>query len=215
MPQWMQDLVSGWPMIRANPVTFILIVAVIIGGVWVVIGWSYSSVFASKNSQIELQDRQLADYKEKLQGATPDQAKARIDALEARLEARLSAIEPRRLTQERRSKLASDLKPPWGATYALSISSEMSGDSAQYGSDITAAFQEAGNWNISSSSVVGLGYRPPTGIAVTFSNAAPPTQAALLIIDAFRKSNIPIDVRNAPTRPGFDVEILVATKLAP
>src|SRR5258708_27284477 len=33
----------------------------------------------SKNSQIELQDRQLADYRDKLTAATPEEAKPKID----------------------------------------------------------------------------------------------------------------------------------------
>jgi hypothetical protein len=82
MPQWMQDLTAGWPMIRANLPTFFVIVVLIAGAVWIVVNWSYSGVLASKNSQIELQDRQLADYRDKLKGATPEEAKAKIDALE-------------------------------------------------------------------------------------------------------------------------------------
>lgn len=83
MPQWMQDLFTGWPMIRSNLPTFFVILALIITTVWVVVNFSYSGVLASKNAQIELQDRQIADYKQKSGGATPDQAKAKIDALAA------------------------------------------------------------------------------------------------------------------------------------
>src|ERR1700722_2426786 len=82
MPQWMQDLSAGWPMIRANLPTFFVILVLMIGAVWIVVNWSYSSVLASKNGQIELQDRQLSDYRDKLKGATPEQAKEKIDALE-------------------------------------------------------------------------------------------------------------------------------------
>src|SRR5665213_718041 len=85
MPQWMQDLTSGWPIIKANLPTFLVILVVMIGAVWVVVNWSYSGVLASKNGQLELQDRQLADYRDKLKGATPDEAKAKIDALERTL----------------------------------------------------------------------------------------------------------------------------------
>ena len=70
MPQWLQDLFDGWPMIRANLATFFVILVLMVGAVWIVVNWSYSTVLASKNSEIELQDRQLADYREKLQGAT-------------------------------------------------------------------------------------------------------------------------------------------------
>jgi hypothetical protein len=77
VPQWMQDFTSGWPMIRANLPTFFVILVLMIGTVWVVL--------ASKNGQLELQDRQLADYRDKLKGATPEEAKAKIDAPERTL----------------------------------------------------------------------------------------------------------------------------------
>jgi len=38
---------------------------------------------SSKNAQIELLDRQLVDYRDKLKGASPDEARAKIDALES------------------------------------------------------------------------------------------------------------------------------------
>jgi len=51
--------------------------------IWFVVGWSYSALLSSKRpAQIELQDRQLADYKQKLDGATPEQARAKIEALD-------------------------------------------------------------------------------------------------------------------------------------
>ena len=53
-----------------------------VGAVWVAFSWAYGGVLASKNGQIELQDRQLADYPDKLTGATPEEAKAKIDARE-------------------------------------------------------------------------------------------------------------------------------------
>jgi hypothetical protein len=69
-------------MIRANLPTFFVILVLIIGTVWWVMDWRYGGVLASKSGQIELQDRQLADYRDKLKGATPEEAKAKIDALE-------------------------------------------------------------------------------------------------------------------------------------
>jgi hypothetical protein len=85
LPQWMQNLIAGWPMIKANLPTFFVILVLMAAVIWLMFTWSYGSVLASKNSQIELQDRQLADYKQKLDGATPDQARAKIEALERRV----------------------------------------------------------------------------------------------------------------------------------
>jgi hypothetical protein len=72
-------------MIRANLPTFFVILVLIIGAIWWIMNWRYGDLLASKNGQIELQDRQLADYKQKLDGASPDQAKSKIDALERRV----------------------------------------------------------------------------------------------------------------------------------
>ncbi len=102
MPQWMQDLTTGWPMIRANIPTFIVLAALIFGVVWWLMDWRYGSIItgrdgiiANKESEITLLKGQRDDYKEKLSGGTPDQAKARIDSLEARL----ARVEHRRLNE--------------------------------------------------------------------------------------------------------------------
>jgi len=79
MPQWMEGLIAGWPMIAANVPTFVVIVALIAGSLWAAFNWSYGRVIATKDGQIELQDRQLADYRKQLEGATPDQARAKIE----------------------------------------------------------------------------------------------------------------------------------------
>jgi hypothetical protein len=78
-------LLEQWAVVTAAPIPFAIAVVVAAGLIWLAVGWSYSGVLASKNGQIELQDRQLADYKQKLDGASPDQAKAKIDALERRV----------------------------------------------------------------------------------------------------------------------------------
>jgi hypothetical protein len=75
-------LLEQWAVVTAAPIPFAIAVVVAGGLIWLAVGWSYSGVLASKNAQIELQDRQLADYKQKLDGASPDQAKAKIEALE-------------------------------------------------------------------------------------------------------------------------------------
>jgi len=67
--------------------------------------WSYSAILSSKNSQIELLEREIADYKEKLNGASPSDVKARLDTLEARL----SHIEPRRLSLEQKRTIAENV----------------------------------------------------------------------------------------------------------
>ena len=109
MPQWMQDLITGWPMIRANLPTFFVLIVLIIVVIWWVMSWRYGDLLAAKNGQIELQDRQLADYREKLKGASPEEAKAKIDALERTIKLTVGARwEP--LTKAQISTLAVKLR---------------------------------------------------------------------------------------------------------
>ena len=75
-------LLEQWAVVTAAPIPFAIAVVVAAGLIWLAVGWSYSTVLSGKSAQIELQDRQLADYRDKLKGATPEEAKAKIDALE-------------------------------------------------------------------------------------------------------------------------------------
>jgi hypothetical protein len=78
-------LLEQWAVVTAAPIPFAIAVVIAGGLIWLAVGWSYSGVLGSKNAQIELQDRQLADYRDKLKGATPEQAKDKIDSLEGTL----------------------------------------------------------------------------------------------------------------------------------
>lgn len=85
MPDWLIKLLEQWGVVKSAPIPFAIAV---VGGaavIWLAISWSYRAVLNGKNAQIELQDRQLADYREKLNGATPAEAKAEIDALKEKV----------------------------------------------------------------------------------------------------------------------------------
>lgn len=195
-------------MIKANLPTFFVILFLMAGILWLLFGWSYGSVIAIKNTQIELQDRRLAEYKDKLSGATPDQAKARIDALEARL----AAVEPRRLTAAQRASMIARLSPPTGATPIIAIVGEASGDSSQFAVDFVSVFQTVGGWKVQEGSAMGLGNRPASGIALTVANMNAPE--AYIVANALRAANIDFDMQQGPIRDGIALEMLICTKLA-
>jgi hypothetical protein len=140
MDQWIQRFADGWPMIWANPKTFALMTAVIITIVWLIVNYSYSTVLSNKNSQIELQDRQLSDYKQKLDGASPDQAKAKIEALEATIRATVgSKWEP--LSKSQVAALALRLKDIQKSRATIMYENALGKQLAQ---TIFDAFKEAG-----------------------------------------------------------------------
>jgi hypothetical protein len=82
MDQFLTKLAEQAAVIRAAPYPFALAVLIVAGAIWFVVNYAYSAVLSSKNAQLELADRKISDYKEKLNGATPDQAAAAIAGLE-------------------------------------------------------------------------------------------------------------------------------------
>jgi hypothetical protein len=56
-------LLEQWRVIANAPIPFIMAVAVSALFIWWAVSWWYGARLEHKNAQIELQDRQLADYK--------------------------------------------------------------------------------------------------------------------------------------------------------
>jgi hypothetical protein len=79
MPDWIAKLLEQWAVVTAAPIPFAI---AIVGGaavIWLAIGLAYRGVL-SKNAQIDFQD--LSAHLDKLTGAPPEEAKAKIDDLE-------------------------------------------------------------------------------------------------------------------------------------
>ncbi|SCB37649.1 hypothetical protein GA0061098_1007157 [Bradyrhizobium shewense] len=171
IPQWLQSLISGWPMIKANPVVFILILIAVVSALWIIFSWSYGSVLESKKSQIELLERQISDYKEKLHGASPDQAKAKIDALEQTLKVTVGAKwDP--LSGSQISFLTSRLKDIQKSRVSVMYENALGKELAQ---NIFEAFKQAG-WE---EAQLGPGGGLGDGIVVGWSSRAVAVKAAL------------------------------------
>jgi hypothetical protein len=68
-------------VIRQAPMPHALAFVIGLGLIWLASEWRYGGIIANRDSEITLLKTQRDDYKDKLGGASPDQAKARIDAL--------------------------------------------------------------------------------------------------------------------------------------
>jgi hypothetical protein len=215
-PQWVQNLFAGWPMIKANLPLFAVILVLLSVAIWWVVNWRYDGIVANKDSEITLLKGQRDDYKDKLNGATPDQAKAKMEALESRvatLEPRLAAIEPRRLTVDQRAALIARLKPPLGTSPTVSVAAEATGDNPQFAADFASVFRSAGGWTIVEPMVMGIGGRPPSGIAVTIPDINHPSPEIATIVRAFQTAKIEFDIRQGPMMQGNAAEILICTRV--
>ena len=78
LEQFIQYLLGEVRLIADAPLVFGAAVLFLGAIIWVALRWRYSGI-------IERSSRMIALYKERLNGATPDQAKAKIDSLEGQV----------------------------------------------------------------------------------------------------------------------------------
>lgn len=218
-----EKIVSQFAAVAATPVPFTVAALVAAGIAWWMIDWRYSTLLANRDSEISLLKGQRDDYKEKLNGATPDQAKARIE----KLEAKLAEIEPRRISQQQRATLIPRLKraaaekPP-----IVVVASEGAGDNVQLAADLASVFRAAGGWNVHETSVIAISNRPASGILVNVRDKKQMSPEATSVVQALRDAQIEFDLKDQPrptTLPmspydGADpwpvsVEILICTRI--
>jgi hypothetical protein len=141
-------------VISSAPRPHIVFLALMGGGLWFAMDWRYGGMMANRDSTIALITAQRDDYKDKLGGASPDQAKARIDSLEKRL----ALLEPRHLSDIDKSVL---LKIPRSRKVSIVF---QSGDS-----DTADLSNEISNFLISS----GYSIEGPSGRMILTPQGSP------------------------------------------
>jgi hypothetical protein len=159
MPQWMQDLFSGWPMIRANLPTFFVLLVLMFGAVWWLMDWRYGGIISNRDAEISLLKGRVDDYKDKLGGASPDQAKDKIEALEQTVNLTIG----KRwipLTQSEIATLAANLSNVPKIRVQIMYENALGKDLGQSFYD---AFKQAGWTDTSFGTGSGLGYGVTTG----------------------------------------------------
>ncbi len=179
---------------------FVLMLAILVVIVWRVLAHNYAERLASKDGIIQLRDAQLADYKDKLNGATPEAAKAKIEALEHEV----AALKPRRLTAQQKATLAAALSKVAGAAsvqYAVGLS-----DGASYARDLLEVFHQAG-WALQGGTILGV---PPTknGLSLGLNQTAAANAVRGALIDAAIPFD-PIWIANAPLGNQWDAGLIV------
>jgi hypothetical protein len=219
VPDWLSHLSEEWKLITAAPVISIIFVLVVVGVVWAVQSWANKSRLESKDGEISLLQRQVNDYKDKLSGASPDEAKAKIAELEARVSSLADELRPRTLTDKQRELLIQSLAMPSGKRYVVSVAHDMAcTDGKRLANQFSAIFQTAGAWNVNNPSVMGLSNPPPSGLGVLINNASSPTDAENLVIRALQRAGLAFDIQQVsrgPRHPGIvadDVGIMITTK---
>lgn len=175
------------------PVPFLAVALVMSWIIWHVVQREYATRLVNSASTIDLLSRQLQDYKDKTGSDTADEVKARIDALESRIE----EMAPRRVRENQRLAMVPLLDPFSG--HAVSISSDAaSADSAQLSRGLAEAFHSAG-WLVQTPMILGLGDPPRSGIGVGVPNPAQLTPPQIAITNALRAANLEFDLQSRNT----------------
>ena len=87
MPEWFDGVAQEWSLIGAAPISFAITPVVVIVVVWAILHCFYHRMLLSKDSQIEVLQNRLADYRNVLEGASPREAAYKIAQLKGKLEA--------------------------------------------------------------------------------------------------------------------------------
>ncbi|MGA2223467.1 MAG: hypothetical protein ABSH41_03375 [Syntrophobacteraceae bacterium] len=87
-------LAKEWGVVSKAPSTFVILAVMMCTVAYLAARWLYKGIISNRDSEITLLKAQRDDYRDKLGGATPDQAKARIDDLETRIKAARQRQEP-------------------------------------------------------------------------------------------------------------------------
>lgn len=193
---------------------------------WFVLRWylkgQYETRISNAESTIALRNAQLQDYKDKLSGATPDEAKARMDALESRLDhmgPQIAALAPRRVGPEQRQMIVTALDAFRGCAIVIAADGA-SPDASQLSKGLTAAFNSAA-WHVQSAMVMGIANPPPSGVGFLVENPSHLTPQQNSVVEALRAAGLDFDLQaSAPQqhhellgKPSPIGEILLTTRL--
>jgi hypothetical protein len=177
-------------VIGGAPVSFFAALLVLAGAVWWAMDWRYSGIIANRDAELGSAKAVRDEYKEKLQGATPDQAKTRIDTLEARIK----RLEPRTLTPDQRNQIAKFVSVPTGSTYVLSVMSNMDcKDCNEYATDFQSVLHDA-QWFLQPAKIMANPGASPKGVAIVTPDLSAPLPEAIALRQALLAANIPFDV---------------------
>jgi hypothetical protein len=79
MSSWLERLRGEAKGVASAPFAGMVLVATAV--IWAVLHWSYQATLTGKDRQIAMLEHRVAEYRESVSGAMPDEAKRRIETL--------------------------------------------------------------------------------------------------------------------------------------
>ena len=159
MSEPLDTIQREWAVARTAPWSFLTIAITVGSAVWYLTGQINNATVSAKDATIETLKTENLAYKDKLKGATPEEASARMKALEERL----SSLEGRHIDKQKLAKASAIIKRLPGEKYHLSIVSDIAcSDCPGYAGQLLSIFPQP-PWEIAMPMVGGPARRSPKG----------------------------------------------------
>jgi hypothetical protein len=195
-----------WRAVARAPVTFgaaMLLAALL----------SSSALIWSFRGETNLLRQQLAEYTDKLHGASADEVKTALDVLTNEVNALEAQLKPRRVNAQQRQVLAERSKVPNGTQYAMTIVYEGGcWDCPQYAADLDDAFRSIPGWSVSHRVMMGLTQRPPQGLALVVADPKQPSPQEQLLQQALQAAGIAFELQAGRSNRETGPQLLLAAK---
>jgi len=160
---------------------------------------------------IRQQHGALKAYEKNLRGATPEEARRRLESLQARLD----RLEPRRLTKQQTTILQKGLALPEAAGLTkINVAYDATcGDGKEYAADMARVLGSCRGWRPSNGTVFGWGREMASGLAIVCSKHGRTAAAAKVLSRALTEAGIE---HETIVSPEDELEVVIASRhLAP
>jgi hypothetical protein len=208
MGSFIQHVLRELKVIRGAPIAFFGAIAVLAVGIWLAMNWGYGRVIDNRDAEISYIRTQRDDYKDKLSGASPDQAAQRIAALEAKVK----DIEPkpqRHLTDEQKAKLIAALKPMAADLKQIFVFAEAAREPTIFAMDFFNVFKQATLEPIGPFTSL-PNYSTENGILVGLVDPDKPSDLATKYIELLRSADLQVSTTRGPgSNPKLDFDLFV------
>jgi hypothetical protein len=196
----------------ASPVVLVLAIVVAAGAIWGALHLSYQTILGNKDRHIALLERRVAEYRDAVSGATADDARRRIEAMELELQTLRLRLHPRRLTQEQRQAVIDRSRLPAGAQprSLTVVVEENCSDCATFAESLVAALRSSEGWSVNTIAAATPADRSPTGLAIRVTSELRPPPEAVVLQRALRSARL--DFRTFSGNVDPNVELLVTER---
>jgi hypothetical protein len=197
--------------IAAVPVSFVGTLLIMAGIVYLATRWRYGLVISDLQQRLKLREDRLSEFSEKLHSASPDEARARLDAIEAQLAALRLQVPPRRLTDRQRVLLRDAIVRPVRVLCSIEIEHDMSCmDCKPYAQDLCSVFAAIPGWRVHALGFYKLEEIPSSGLGLQVLDPTNLTNTEFIVLNALQQAGIAHDVirgRSEQTDVGLIVTV--------